>query len=275
MRFFFCSGQIDCTDGTDEIDCLALELNQCRYEMEYRYRQGTCIPLQAVSNYDIDCIDASDEYRLKGKAGGLSSDLYCDILELPSCYDHFCGANAFACGDGTCSNQVWSQPKCNTKRDLRYVKNILSTSIADNDSCWTFAICQLGFQKFFPYLTPSICSMSTCKKAMFLFPSEHPIAHPSVRFVYETNRNFANNFIDPNYICFDTLTCQNHHLHIVTLLNQTCSPWNNFTDFSYSKYDWNELIFAVRQIFATCYLPDKETSHHDLLFNCGQSFFYI
>jgi hypothetical protein len=269
-----CSGQIDCGDGSDEIDCMALELNECNPESEYRCRQGTCIPLQAAFDMFIDCTDASDEYRYVKDRGSFSTDFYCDSRNLPLCYEHFCGNNAFACGDGTCSYYLWSKLKCSTKRDLHYIQNILSTSKNDENSCWTFAICQLGFEKYFPNLTYQICSSSHCGKDIFFFPAEHDIAYPSVKFVYKTKREFSPNFINPDYICFDTFTCQNHPWPIVTISNMTCSSWNDvFNSSSFSKNNWDDLIISIRQIFASCLLPNKDWSNDKRLFNCGQSFF--
>jgi len=118
--------------------------------------------------------------------------------------------------------------------------------------------------------------MATCKKDMFFFPAKHYIAHPAVRFVYKTNRDFSTGSIDPDYVCFDVIVCKDHHWPIVTILNETCSAWNKFLHllpYSTYTYTWDDLIFSVRQIFAACFLSDKKTAHNDLLFNCSQSFF--
>jgi hypothetical protein len=48
--------------------------------MEYRCRQGICIPLQTTFDKVINCSDAAAEYRANTHRLGGSSVFICDIL---------------------------------------------------------------------------------------------------------------------------------------------------------------------------------------------------
>ncbi|CAF0927239.1 unnamed protein product [Adineta ricciae] len=266
-------GQIDCDNGIDEQYCLALELNQCNAQTEYRCRQGFCISRQAAFDMVRDCLDASDEHRFDKYNMVLTTDVFCEDHEFLFCHEHFCGKNMFACGDGTCSSNLWDRLSCSTKRDLQFIRHILSTSMTDKDSCWTYAICHLKFLDVFPHITSSICQRSKCEKDMFFFPAEHPIVYPNVQLLYKTKRIFSSDNVQPDYICFDALKCQYHNWSMITLFNRTCSPWNNFNKIMFSKDSWHMMIFSIQQIFISCTIPSIESKNDDRLFECGQSFF--
>ena len=273
-HLWFLSGQIDCADSIDEFYCQSLELNECDPETEYRCRQGNCIPLESAFDSYIDCSDASDEYRgLDNGNDVYAPNFHCDDYELPLCSEYFCGSNAFPCGDGRCSHQLWTEPICTTQDDVRFIQGILSTSKSERESCWTFSICQLGFVHFFARLNPSICARSTCQQAMFFFPAQYFIAHPSVRFIYQTRRNLSSVRIQPDYVCFDTNKCTDHSWPIIIQMNQTCISWFNLLNMTYSKSQWNELVISIRQIFARCSLPKPAETSVESLFDCGQSYF--
>ncbi len=61
IKTSFFIGQIDCLDGTDEVGCMELELNQCDPVHEYRCRQGLCVPSVVTFDQSNECADTSDE----------------------------------------------------------------------------------------------------------------------------------------------------------------------------------------------------------------------
>ena len=199
--------------------------------------------------------------------------LNCEEFEFIFCAEHFCGPGTFPCGDGICSDSLWTKPRCHTGRDANFVRKILATSKNDADSCWNFAICQLGFTTFFPNVTPSICSRSECQADIFLFPTDHAIVHPDVRFVYRTRRNFSRGYIQPDYVCYNVSHCKSNRWNLVEVLNRTCIQWNDIDRKFYHKSDWDELIFSLSQKFASCFIAINETKTEELLFHCGSSFF--
>ena len=273
MRSLILSGQADCANGIDEFDCLPLELNECEHETEYRCRQGTCIPLETAFDSHSDCSDESDEFRWLDDRDQSARYFYCDADELSLCSEHFCGSNAFPCGDGTCSNKLWTETTCATRDDERFIRKILSTSKTEQESCWTFAICRLGFAHFFPHLSPSMCSRSICQQSMFFFPTQHFLAHPSVRFIYQTGRNASSTHVQADFVCFDISKCIDHSWPIVIQMNETCIHWSDLLHMTFSKSEWNELILSVRQMFVPCFLPKPAETSAASLFDCGQSYF--
>ncbi len=244
-------GQIDCVDAVDELQCSALELNQCDPNTEFRCRNGLCIPREMSFDNTDDCMDWSDEWYpfyefLVGTSG---KDILCDNQRLlMSCDERVCGQNWFACGDGVCEPFIWTRPQCRSKRDVHYVRNILASN---GSGCWAFAICQLGFQDFFSdELTLKTCLDSSCEQDEFIFPAEKPIAHPFVSFIYKTNRSFEYP-ITPDFICYDPRACQMHFKPTtIKFGNRSCNLYHEImSNHTYSAvFFWDKLIFDIRQV---------------------------
>uniref|UniRef100_A0A4W4FF19 EGF-like domain-containing protein n=1 Tax=Electrophorus electricus TaxID=8005 RepID=A0A4W4FF19_ELEEL len=139
-----CDGERDCENGTDEEDCAAGELFQCRNRKclapayvcdgdddcgdasdeekcspptcgphEFRCNSSECVPQPWTCDGDPDCSDGSDEWV--GRCGGRASRPAPPPGRRPEC-----GAGAFHCGSGECIRQAWRcdrDPDCKDKSD--------------------------------------------------------------------------------------------------------------------------------------------------------------
>lgn len=271
----FLTGQIDCEGGVDERECLALEIHQCDPVNEYRCRQGLCIPRTMAFDGIYDCADLSDEtfYPFPSDVDFNAKIELCRGWTHPLCYNHVCGWGWFSCGDGQCTNLLWTRPVCDNRRDITLVHNILSiSSNASSDSCWRFAICQLGFVQFFLELDWSNCtSKFKCNQSEFIFPFEQSIADPSVRLIYKThNRSFED--ITPDYICYDESACRHTYQPTATKGNYKCNEWQEIMiDFHDARQNWNSLVYRIRQTFSACVLHQSfiAENNSDVLFDGG------
>ena len=181
-----------------------------------------------------DCADGSDEFHFVDELGKLG-DIKADGLEYGS--DQRCGsAHWFPCDDAglLCTATLWSKPSCSSKRDLHYIRALLQPANGDtHDVCWIFAICQLSFRHFFTEET-SISSeqcqlasqrcVATVEEFIFPFVTTSFIAHPSVKFIYRTNRSFSDTIV-PELICFDAEKCRHRFTPALQKFNLSCNPW--------------------------------------------------
>ena len=91
-----CDGVQNCMLGLDEEQCDLLELNMCDDQNEYRCANGMCIPTEYFLDGELDCLDWSDEIKIKK-----SVDCATESVSM-ECDDHICLINEWSCGDGQC-----------------------------------------------------------------------------------------------------------------------------------------------------------------------------
>jgi hypothetical protein len=218
----------------------------------------------------FDCPDWTDEGHFPVEERRNRKRVDCGNMESSYCQDHVCGWGWFSCGDGQCTDSIWTQVVCRNQRDIQYVRSILSltSTVSITTSCWSFAICRLGFKNLFTSRERSACEISICDQKEFLFPAERPIAHPSVYLVYNANRSFEHS-VTPDYICYNAFACQGVFQPTILKLNLSCNQWKEIMNYSeYTNQNWTNLVFHIRQTFFSCLLP-KPKSVSNSLFNCG------
>ena len=225
-----------------------------------------------VFNARFECNDRTDEgHYLPAYDTDESIKTSFTILNIyPSGFDHFCGWGWFSCGNGQCSISLWTKPICYNGRDVQYVRKILQQSSAETETvtCWTFAICRLGFSQFFAEFDVQTCTSVTCNQIEYLFPTKNPIAYPSVFVIYYTNRSFEYS-VTPDYICYDAFVCRDIYRPTIIKLNRTCNKWKEImNDWRYTKDNWTTLVSNIRQSFIPCILPKPENVNN-VLFDCG------
>ncbi|UJR08503.1 hypothetical protein I4U23_012769 [Adineta vaga] len=131
-----CDGKIDCVNGDDENQCLSIEMNQCNDQMEFRCRNGLCIPREYFLDGQFDCLDGSDEQSKL-------NEQICYRFPVIDCEEHICTPGTFSCGDGQCIEWIdrfQSLYKCTNWNDAFYMcekKVSKKTSIIDG-SCQAF-----------------------------------------------------------------------------------------------------------------------------------------
>ena len=262
---------------------MTLELNECDRLTEFRCLDGTCIPRSMAFDSNFDCLDASDEYHFAKNDGNIRETFG---LINP---EYRCGsARSFPCDDDArvCTTTLWSSPSCRSQRDQHFIEILLGPPEGNtNDSCWIYAICQLGFRTFFMKnveITNAQCLRANvvCPKMAdefrFPFVNEHFVAQPSVNFVYHTKRSFDESIV-PDFICYNATKCRHHFMPTIKKFNYLCNSWSEIMgNQSYRRGQWDFLIYAVRRIFYTCYLPSKNlTSIASHIFDCGDGSSYI
>ncbi|CAF1655776.1 unnamed protein product, partial [Adineta ricciae] len=122
-----CDGKWDCSNGEDERQCIQLEMNSCQSGIEFRCRNGLCIPRAFLFDGDFDCMDGSDERHE-------FNDKRCYELAQFDCDERICPYNTFSCGDGQCVDwedgivygnleyfvgSVEEMPGCRNQKNLR------------------------------------------------------------------------------------------------------------------------------------------------------------
>ncbi|UJR18257.1 hypothetical protein I4U23_005160 [Adineta vaga] len=129
-----CDGEIDCINGDDENQCMNFEMNKCDIEIEFRCRNGLCIPPEFLFDGQFDCLDGSDE-QLK-----LNEQL-CYQFPWIDCEEHLCTKDQFSCGDGQCISwfaRFQVSIKCMNWNDMFYMceQKVLRKTLNDGYCQW-------------------------------------------------------------------------------------------------------------------------------------------
>ena len=95
-----CDGTVDCINGIDEINCLELEINECKDD-EYRCHQGMCIPEAFINDspYNADCLDGSDENDYDRALQDISTDFRMNDYALATEYPYCSQDPSYRCED--------------------------------------------------------------------------------------------------------------------------------------------------------------------------------
>jgi hypothetical protein len=226
-----------------------------------------------------DCLDASDELHWVDKDGSILQTFGRTVLT--TLHDYRCGsARSFPCDDDqkVCTTTLWSHASCQSKRDLRFIQTLLGPPDGNaGDYCWIYAVCQLDFRGFWMGNVP--VSNAQCEEASlvcsttrdeFLFPfiKEYFVAYPSVKFIYHTKLSI-NQSIVPDLICYNAMKCRHLFTPNIKKFDCFCNPWSEIMgNQSYRRGQWDFLIYAVRRVFARCFLPPKNLSTNSELFDC-------
>ena len=197
-----CDRKMDCFDGSDELNCWQLEINECA-ENEYRCHNGQCIPEEFFydSQENPDCLDRTDQNN---------KWLYhmCRNDAAFRCEEYTCrpGMYEFPCGYGECTLEGGG-PSCLNGRNNPLLEN----------RCMVAMMCIMRPHQ----ISSTQCKQFSCEKtdcikdscpSTFEFPPG-PILFGHVRFVYKNNRTLpVVNQIRihlPDYVCYnETLLCR-------------------------------------------------------------------
>jgi hypothetical protein len=261
-----CDRKIDCLDGSDELNCWQLEINECS-ENEYRCRNGQCISAKFFydddNKMDLDCIDGTDEPRTKASQ---------DCAQSPAfyCEENNCRHDEgfFPCGDGQCTNGM---SNCRNYRD----------TLSFNDSCSKSMACMIiryyidgiDFQWCEKFCSNDSCVQDYCP-SLYEFPSR-PIAFEHVRFVYINKKFEEDRGIPlPDYVCYDEKLCEDLYPPTVLINGSTC---RNLYEFGLNDIivfgDLSYLSREVEKLFSKCLISLDETHYcnNSIMYQCFNS----
>ncbi|CAF4303137.1 unnamed protein product [Rotaria sp. Silwood2] len=264
-----CNGKIDCVDGSDELNCWQLEINECA-ENEYRCHNGQCIPAEFF--HDIpsnpDCLDRTDERFLALSSPGCFKD--------PSfrCEEHSCrpGYAEFPCGDGGCI--VEKTNRCRNKR---------GEMISSDDLCSKTMECITNTKSFIDNAVREVCATKICPglicpksncPSLYQFPS-YPILFGNVWFIHENKDRQLNMFPVvqlPKYMCYDDQRFISQCFPFAIRIND--SACYNFDKLGLpTVMIYNDLILEVQKLFRPCIIVSNETQYcnHSTIYQCQNS----
>ena len=260
-----CDRKIDCFDGSDELNCWQLEVNECAPN-EYRCHNGQCIPAEFFrDDLDLpDCLDRTDE--------GLSQVLTCPYVATSPCESHVCRPDhGFSCKQGTCEKEHMNNNQiCRIEFDNIFI----------NDICSMIMKCFMGYFSASPR-SPcrNVCPNGICPKmncpSLYLFPS-FPVLYGHVHFVFvNKERRWPSNQIAlPDYVCYDEKLCSDFLPPTIYVNNLTCRNFSELGLESETSYEHlNSLVYDLRSIFRMCLVTPNEIDHchHSSMYQCSNS----
>jgi hypothetical protein len=256
-----CNNHRDCFDGSDEVHCWQLEMNEC-LENEYRCHNGQCIPeeffLDSILN--SDCLDRTDEYEMDYDRRCLSDPAF-------RCEEHMChpGPRKHPCGDGQCQ---YERDRCDNGRRYLSLNDPCSIAVA----CYMNHIHLLDLERCQECIGNITCIKTRCPPE-FEFPSG-PFLLGHVRFIY-TNRDFQpNRFSLPDYICYNEQLCADFLPATIRINGSACRRLNEFELSTGQTISLAGLTAAIRGHFQTCLVVvvnETKTCHNSTMYQCENS----
>ncbi|CAF1407518.1 unnamed protein product [Adineta ricciae] len=260
-----CDKKIHCIDGSDEIDCWQLELNECTVD-EYRCHNGQCIPKEFFHDVIInpDCLDQSDE-------GFLDRTSDCFVNPLFRCEEHTCqpGREDFPCGDGQCTVGIYGQRGCKNGRDR----------FSATDRCSLATACLMRiYTDFVDKWCDEFCPNNDCVtrdcSALYEF-SYGPIFAEYARFLF-VNKDWQigpYNILLPHYICYNEMRLPNFRPAKEYLNNTNCRRLDVKEVDEYWHNSPMTFPESLRHLFRAYFVGLNETHHcnHLTMYQCKNS----
>jgi hypothetical protein len=270
-----CDSKIDCIDGSDEINCWQLEMNECN-DNEYRCHNGQCIPQEFLRDNPLnpDCLDNTDESIFRPTTFPCSQD--------PSfrCEEYACrpGSFEFPCGDGECTAEM--AQTCGNGRGNIFFNDICSTAMA--------CILKLRYQSSIygeitstwceRFCTEIQCGKNNCS-SFYTFPS-NPILFGHVHFVFLNHERTIDSFSVPvpDYICYNEQLCADFSPATKHFNGLACRLFDEFElkgpIYYHSLF---HLVNIVKDLFRSCSTAFNQISYdnHSMTYRCLNSSKFI
>lgn len=261
-----CDRKADCFDGSDELNCWQLEMNECAAN-EYRCHNGQCIPKEFFRDNPSypDCMDQTDEFREAGA-------YICPHSPTFECESYVCRPDeGFSCRDGLCEfDSPIETHFCRIEIDKYLIDDLCSMTIG----------CCMGIQDSSrEHECVQLCPNGICPKTncppLYQFPA-YPILYGHVRFLYESKvRSWSNYEIAlPDYVCYDENRCSDFLSPTIRLNNLTCRPLSQIglkNEIRYAKM--NLFLKDLKNLFRRCLitLDEKDHCNSSTMYQCLNS----
>jgi hypothetical protein len=265
-----CDRKVDCLDGSDELNCWQLEINECEKD-EYRCYNGQCIPLDFFHDAVInpDCLDRTDE----------PTEVYstsCPSDPAFRCEEHSCrpGKKEFPCGDGKCTTEMEYQ--CPNGRGNLLFDNPCLIAMA--------CVLQIKYQIGVDDLIYNLWCRVLCQKTrcgedncsiFYEFPSI-PILFGHVRFIFNREKISLSdvNIPIPIYVCYHKEICEDFLPYTFYFNNMSCNYLSDIGLKDMNQYKrWLTFLFDVKQRFRGCLVAPNERHYcnHSSMYQCKNS----